>query len=434
MKSTNPLWRLFASVQLAIFIFFALASTSIIGTIIPQHRGFSFYSDTYGSFVAQFFFVLDIPNMYESWWFITLLSLLCLNLIICSIDRFPVTRRKVKASNLHFSTGKLESMACVYHCPKVNSKQSNVIPSLLSKNGWATKQATRNGETVFFSEKNAWSHYGVYIVHISILVIFLGATIGSIKGFKGSVMIPELGSADKIYAQRTSEPIDLGFTVRCDHFDIEFYDKGMPKDYKSKLTIIEGGNEILTKDIEVNKPLIYKGITFYQASYEGFQNFIITLKDKQSGVSNSLTADFQEQIDWPEHDLKVGILNAMSTEKRVDRVKVWLFDGTSDPVTFWAENNIESSVTLLDREYLVTVKQMYATGLQVTKDPGVWFVYFGCIALLLGLYIAFFISHRKIWLVLKSDKSILLAGTSNKNMIGFRKDFENIKLQITTAE
>ncbi len=41
----------------------------------------------------------------------------------------------------------------------------------------------------------------------------------------------------------------------------------MPKDYKSWLTVIDGGKEVLKKVIEVNDPLIYKGVFFYQSSY-----------------------------------------------------------------------------------------------------------------------------------------------------------------------
>ena len=35
------------------------------------------------------------------------------------------------------------------------------------------------------------------------------------------------------------------------------------------------------------------------------------------------------------------------------------------------------------------------TGLQVRKDPGVWVVYLGFIVMSIGLYIAFFMSHKK---------------------------------------
>ncbi len=60
----------------------------------------------------------------------------------------------------------------------------------------------------------------------------------------------------------------LGFSVRCDDFEVEFYENSqMPREYKSWLTVIEDGKEVMRKAIEVNDPLTYKGITFYQASY-----------------------------------------------------------------------------------------------------------------------------------------------------------------------
>jgi hypothetical protein len=45
-------------------------------------------------------------------------------------------------------------------------------------------------------------------------------------------------------------------------------DPNAVKDFKSNLSIIENGKEVLTKTIEVNHPLSWKGYTFYQSSYD----------------------------------------------------------------------------------------------------------------------------------------------------------------------
>lgn len=71
----NSFLSLFASVQLALFLIFFLAATSIIGTIIPQNSPHAFYIEKYGQKTAQFFQLLDIPDMYNSWWFLGLLAL-----------------------------------------------------------------------------------------------------------------------------------------------------------------------------------------------------------------------------------------------------------------------------------------------------------------------------------------------------------------------
>ncbi len=63
----------------------------------------------------------------------------------------------------------------------------------------------------------------------------------------------------------------------------------------------------------------------------------------------------------------------------------------------------------------------YYTGLQVTKDPGVWVVYSGFILLIVGCYITFFVSHQRLCIdiVKKGKKSIVMvAGTANKNKLG----------------
>ena len=167
------------------------------------------------------------------------------------------------------------------------------IADQLNKKGWKFSRKETESDTLLFAQKGAWTRTGVYIVHASILVIFLGAIIGSLGGFKGSVVIPETMKKNRIFLFGSGKPIDLAFEVRCNSFTIEFYPNGMPKEYTSSLTILENDREILTKEIEVNDPLSYKGITFYQSSYEAYQDFIITIASQPSGREKSFIVPFQ---------------------------------------------------------------------------------------------------------------------------------------------
>ncbi|MDP2757512.1 MAG: cytochrome c biogenesis protein ResB, partial [Desulfurivibrionaceae bacterium] len=88
-KTENMVWRFFASVRLALFSLLILATTSIIGTLIPQKNPPEFYIENFGQRTAQFFQMLDVPNMYNSWWFTSLLLLFSINLNVCTIDRLP---------------------------------------------------------------------------------------------------------------------------------------------------------------------------------------------------------------------------------------------------------------------------------------------------------------------------------------------------------
>jgi cytochrome c biogenesis protein len=441
-KTKNPVWALFASVKLALFLLFTLAATSIIGTIIPQSEPTTFYVQTYGPNLARLMQTLSIPDMYNSWWFMILLALFSLNLIVCSIERIPNAWRLVTMDNLATDPKRLKKMGLKKSFivdGSIREAEEKAAAHLAGK-GWKTERREAEETTVLFSQKGGWTRFGVYVVHSSILIILIGAIIGSPRvaktllrnpnfAFKGSVMIPESQQTDVIYSFGSGVQIPLGFAVRCDYFTIDYYANGMPKEFLSKLTVLENGREVLKKDIEVNDPLIYKGITFYQSSYQPYQDFILNLENTTTGVSKSSIVPARKQINWEEGGVRFGIINTMTRGESILQLKIWLTDDKAEPSTFWIEPGREAIVKRPTGDYTLTAKQLYATGLQVSKDPGVWWVYIGCGLMLLGLFIAFFMSHRKIWALIYEENgktTVLFTGSAHKNKVGFEKTFDSL--------
>ncbi len=434
MYKNNSVWRLFASVKLALVTLVLIAGTSIIGTVVPQNEAIEWYAGKYGPEISQLIAILDISDMYGSWWFLGLIYLLCINLVICSIDRFPGVWKQIQADGLSFGEERLGKMSnrLSWEVKSSATQVSSRLEERLSGKGWKAKRKTTEEGILLFGQKGAWTRTGVYFVHASILVIFLGAVIGAIGGFKGFVMLPEKQVTDKI-GLYGGGLLDLGFAVRCNSFSIDFYANGMPKDYTSSLTVIENGQEILTKTIEVNDPLTYKGITFYQSSYEPYQDFVITVKNPRNGAEKFFTVPFQKQVNWPEEGLRFGVINAKMRDQSLVSSKIWFTDDKGSPTTVWADDGAQTTVKREAGEYLISAKQMYATGLQVAKDPGVWWVYLGCGLMMFGLYVAFFMSHRRIWLLITETEEgaqILFAGSANKNRPGFESSFVELTEQL----
>jgi len=441
-RKKNIIWSFFASVKLALFLLFILAGTSIIGTVVQQNMPPEKYIKEYGQSMATFLQLLDLTDMYNSWWFLGLLVLFAINLTVCSLERIPNVIRLVKKDNLAIDPTRLARMpirqSVVLDLPRDTALEK--VKAFFSGKGWKMQQRDRTEGILLAAQKGAWTRFGVYIVHLSILVVLAGALVGSPTvarkilhkpdfAFKGSIMLPETRSTDHIFSFLDGSRIDLGFQIRCDYFTVEYYDSGMPRTYLTKATVIDNGREVLSTDIEVNTPLKYKGVTFYQSEYRPYRDFVVRLTNKATGASTTMVAPGARKIQWAEGGVSFGIIKVKGFGESVRQVKIWFGDDGGEPAVFWVNNNQEALIQRPQGEYSMTVKQHYATGLQVSKDPGVPLVYGGCIMMLIGLYVAFFMSHRKIYVLISEEggKTMLLfAGSAHKNKVGFEKYFSSL--------
>jgi len=441
-NAKNPFWAFFSSVKLALFILFTLAATSIIGTVVQQNKPPGFYVDLYGPNLARLMQTLSITDMYNSWWFMIMLALFSMNLIVCSIERIPNAWRLVTMDNLATDPERLQKMGLKKTVAMEGSlsEVTGKTEEFLNGKGWKTQRRDLDSGILLFSQKGAWTRFGVYVVHVSILIILIGAIIGSSRiansilrnphyAFKGGVNIPESQQTDVVYSFLTQKPLPLGFAVRCDSFSIEYYPNGMPKDYVSVLTVLENGQEVLQKVVEVNKPLIYKGITFYQSSYQPYQDYILTVKNLNTGMETTDLVPYAKQVNWEKGGARFGIINMEVRGEAISRFKIWFTDDQGEPSKFWLEPGRVANIERPSGTYTLSAKQLYATGLQVAKDPGVWWVYSGCGIMLLGLVIAFFMSHRKVWALVREEDgkvTVLFAGSANKNKVGFDNTFASL--------
>lgn len=446
----NALFALFASVQLTLFLLFLLASTSIIGTIIPQNNPAAFYVERYGSKLARFLQLLDIPDMYNSWWFLGLLALFAVNLIVCSADRIPQVIRQVRRDGLSIAPEQLTKLPLQSEQRLAASVQTAAakVTTLLQKHGWRARKTPREPGQIqmICAEKGKWSRFGVYVVHCSILIILAGALLGSsavarkvfqdpLYAFKGSIMLPEGETTGHVFAHKDGERLELGFALRCDDFTVAYYGNGMPKTYRSRVTVLEHGSPVQSAEIEVNRPLTYRGVTFYQSSYHPLQDYQVTLKKQGGNAETTARIPVAEQIDWPEGGVSYGIINRERQGEVTRRLKIWFTDNQGEPSVFWLHASQEAAIERPSGTYLLTIQQRYATGLQATKDPGVWLVYGGCLLMLAGLYIAFFLSHRKIYVRIQPEKTgchLLFAGDANKNKVGFEQYFLKLISKLET--
>jgi len=437
----QSLWDFFCSLKLSIFLLIALAVTSIIGTIVKQNGSVEEYLQEYSEGTIRFFNALGFFDMYHSWWFILLLYLLTVNLVACSIKRLPRVWKIVSEPVVVLDDGLEKSLTNLHEMKSGDSPETakGKLTAFLSANFASPTITETDGEIHLFSQKSPYSRLGVYVVHLSIIVIFIGGILGSLLGYKAYVQIPEGGGVSSVYKMSgRGEQIDLGFTVKCEKFSVAFYDTGAPKEFKSILSVVDGGKTVIDKrPIVVNDPLTYKGITFYQSSYgpAGDPLYRITVTDRKSGRAERLALREGEpaKLAWGGAVRVIAVANEVGHDFPACsgagvRVELIQPDGKSEYAVALQNPACKNFDEQRGGAQIVTFDGMeakYYTGLQVAKDPGVWVVWTGCLLMVVGICMAFFMSHRRIWIRIARGR-IVVAGTASKNQGGFSLFFDDL--------
>ena len=429
-------YNFFRSLKLTITLLILLASLSIIGTLITQNATRVEYLQRYGIGLYEVLNFFNLFDMYHSWWFSAILLLLVINLITCSVQRLPGIFSQISHGSGELEDRMLNAIPYVekIQVPNPTNREENIQSSLKRWfRNWGRIETERT--VTLFSEKGKFSRLGVPITHLSILIILTGGIVGSVYGFKGHVEILKGETVDRIFLGARDEeiPKPLDFSVRCDDFKVTYYDppgkEKHVKEYTSFLTILKNGKEVLKKAVQVNHPLHYKGLAFYQANYGTIHDFTLGVQWRNKKEKATFKVPEGATVTVPNSNGLIRILQyAPQIHNFGEGVQVVLFEPNQEPRTFWLLKAFPKFDEQRKDDFILSFEgdsPREYTGLSVTKDPGVWVVWIGCGLMIFGFIVSFFFSHQRVWVRIpkSSGGEIVLAGSANKNRVGFEKTF-----------
>jgi cytochrome c biogenesis protein len=444
LSPTDRVWNFFISVKLAIVTLIVLAATSILGTIVEQNQPPEKYHQIYEDWAFALMDRINLFDMYHSVWFLLMLVLFTVNLSCCTIDRFPKMLKVVRnpRTKLDESLEKTLSLTDRWKRKGTLPEWAGRYAEALSSSFAKPKVTEVDGQVHLYSETGVASRFGVYVTHLSIIIIFIGAIVGVRFGFKGYVNIPEGDSVTQIPVRGGNAMQDLGFTVRCNSFRLETYPSGQPKAYMSDLSVIDGGRETLRKTIVVNDPLQYKGIWFYQSSYgqAGGATAKVAVARSDGTAMGGLALGPNEPVPIDGYGIIRGVNYDENYQGNGPALQVVVEKPGQLSAAFWLLQRRPD----LDRQRADSLVFSFGglsskmfTGLQVAKDPGVNIVWLGCALMVIGLIMAFFLSHQRIWIRLAQGTAgrveVVLAGSSSRNRLAFEKRFEKLQTGVKAA-
>ena len=243
-------------------------------------------------------------------------------------------------------------------------------------------------------------------------------------------------SADKICLRDGGSELNLGFSVRCDRFGMEYHGNGMTREYRSDLSFLKDNNVLYRTPVLVNHPASFEGMRFYQSSYGVVPEAHITIIEGTE--TKRFTVRTGSTIELGNDGTTAHILGLGDNLMRLGPAVIIGISSARGSFTLYIFQNIakiQKGIPKLLLLYpqlnpasfkpyefaLERIETRYYTVLLASRDPGAGIVAAGGICLFLGLLTGFFSSRKRIWVVIDEQENgarIRIAVDAEKNGVG----------------
>ena len=437
----------FSSLRLAITLFVFLAISTLIGTILPEEPmvGRAKLLEKYGEQNYLLLKGLGLTDVFHSWWYLALLTMLGANLITASVRRvFP---KWYLAFSMPVDLRAESIPRLPVNCNiEVNGNGSTLLEKI-EKKLKEKKFKTVLSENKLKAVKGAWHRIGASVTHVGILSLLFGCAITVLTGFNGMAQLSENegfyladlgGRTDQIRSTEADNwvvpiskmPVWFGrispYLVRVNKTWREEYDNGAPKQWYSDLSVLdENKTEIARKTIFVNNPLEFMGLDVYQSNWGKFAE--TTFNDQKISLPVE-TINGNDVIFLPlskDIGLKFKVLQ--------DLIEVYSMSPNLEKEKLLGKINKGDMLQMgpINIGYYGTVT---FTGLQFKSNPGYFLIYPGLFFIILGVFIAFG-SKKQIWgQLIPENNKIIIGGKSDRAKAYFAREFEEIISEVVNSK
>jgi cytochrome c biogenesis protein len=258
---------------------------------------------------------------------------------------------------------------------------------------------------------------------VSIIQIFIGALFGAFFGYGGQEMIPknETFHLQNIINAGYFSKTPISTNLRINNFWIDYINKedGVINQFYSDISLLNNkGEEIRRKIISVNNPLHYKDLTLYQSDWD-----ILGIRGRLMNKQREL----QYQVKKIKTTNGNRWLSQIKTGEGIEYNRNILIKELKKEVSLYDEKGeylkkIEEGESFdLKGQQFILDEILPATGIDVKSDPGIPFVYFGFVLLIISTLLSF-VSYSRIW-VFSIENNLYIGGKSNRAKIAFERYF-----------
>jgi len=414
-----------SSLKFAISLIIFIAISSGIGTFIPQGSNRKFYIESFnetpifGFLNGEKVLILQLDHIYTSSWFLFALILLCSSLAACSFRR-QIPSFKASLKWIEYKSEKKFSKLQLTSSHQIDEEEDHISKAdlFLKKRGWKTYKFKSH----ISARKGLIGKIGPLVVHIGLIVLLIGSAYGSFTSQSKEQYLLPGESLDLI-----NESTDSKANIKLVDFSIERESDGIPKQFISKLDFSSEDsklNEI--KTVKVNHPIRFKGLTIYQADW-AISNVVLEIDNILYQLQLKEIPEIGNQV-W-------GILIELGSETKKNFLLT--IDNENGPLKISNTENflgnnlfINDNPTEVNSSKVSLKKIIPSSGLIIKNDPSIPFIYFSFLLIIFGTIISL-IPTNQLWILVNQESQrLFIGGLSNKNLVGFKKEFFKISEEI----
>ena len=465
--SFRYLWRQLTSMRTALMLLLLTGLAAIPGSLLPQRTNGAIPVQDYfkaNPGLAKFLDKLWMFDVYGSPWFSAIYILLFISLIGCVIPRV-IEHGKSMLKPPPAAPSRLERME--YH--QVFTGELEDLDKYLRSKRFRVRQ---EGDWIS-AEKGYLREFGNLLFHLSLILILLGVSLGSLFGMKGDSIV-NIGERfsniptnyDSItYGKLFTDKMLTPFVIKADNFVAKYNPvTNMPEDYTLSVSVANSPDaKPVKRTIKVNSPLNF-GSTAVYLQANGYSP-LVTVRNTTGAIVFQGAVPLLPQdgnlsstgaIKVPDTSPQIGFVTSFfpTIEQRKGQPARSSYPEALDPRLFIAtyvgdlqiDNGIPQSVYKLNTEKMVQVglKQLKVgetfkfndgsltfegyvpwVNLNIVRDPGKQIALIGGILAILGLLASLFARHRRIW-VRRKGKELEIAGLAKNAAPGLEAEIAKI--------
>ena len=409
--------KILIDLKFSILILALIAFASSFGSFIEQDEPRSFYEENYpiekpiyGFVTSKIILNFGLDHVYNTWWFLLLLFILGLSLIGCTLTRqFPL----VKNSKEYFFRKQSNSFLRLPFSIKLQ-KNFYLKEIILIKLQKLNLYIYQKGDLIY-GYKGLIGRISPILVHVSLILILGGSTLGAFKNFKAQEVLPK---GEVFHIQN---PLKIGrltplpnITTRVNDFWVDYKNNKINQFY-SNLSILDNyGNEVKNQTISVNNPIRFNDIDFYQSDWNLIGVRIKNLENNQiyEYPVFKLNKNAKSWITWINDSSKTISIVFDQLENT--------FSTFDEKGKFLEIKNIGDAIT---KKYTI-IDLLPSTGLLIKYDPSIQLIYLG-FGLLMITTLLSYLPYTQFW-IFENSKNIWVGSSTNRGKIQLEIEFENL--------